>query len=56
MAVAREETISYFVERYGLMLEENLDDYVGNFDKYKQWPKNAPLLAKKGGFCTTWER
>ena len=34
MTAAREETIGYFVEQYRLMLEENLDDYVSNFDSY----------------------
>jgi hypothetical protein len=31
---ARGKTIEYFVEQYRLMLEENLDDYIGNFDRY----------------------
>ena len=30
----RQETIEYFVEQYRSMLEENLDDYIKNFDKY----------------------
>ena len=34
MAAARDETVAYFVEQYRLMFEENLDDYIGNFDKY----------------------
>ncbi len=34
MAQAREETLAYFVEQYRLMLEENLDDYIANFDRY----------------------
>jgi len=34
MANAREETLEYFCEQYRLMLEENLDDYIKNFDKY----------------------
>lgn len=35
MAKAREETVKYFVEQYQIMLEENLDDYIHNFDQYK---------------------
>ena len=34
MAQARQETITYFLEQYRLMLEENLDDYIEHFDKY----------------------
>jgi hypothetical protein len=34
MAAAREETIQYFMEQYRLMLEENIDDYIDNFEKY----------------------
>lgn len=30
----KEEIIEYFVEEYRKMLDENLDDYVKNFDKY----------------------
>ncbi|MBO6558809.1 MAG: DUF3144 domain-containing protein [Pseudomonadales bacterium] len=36
MAAARQETINYFVAEYRKMLEENLDDYIENFDSYKQ--------------------
>jgi len=36
MAEGREETVKYFVEQYQIMLEENLDDYIRNFDRYKQ--------------------
>lgn len=28
------ETIEYFVAQYRSMLEENLNDYIGNFDRY----------------------
>jgi len=38
MAEAREETVNYFVEQYQAALEENLDDYVRNFDRYRQTP------------------
>jgi hypothetical protein len=30
----REEAIKYFVEQYKKMLEENLDDYIENFEAY----------------------
>ena len=34
MAEAKQETIDYFVEQYREMLEENLDDYIDNFERY----------------------
>ena len=34
MASAREGTIDYYVTQYRKMLEENLDDYIENFNKY----------------------
>ena len=34
MAEARADTIEYFVKQYRLMLEDNLDDYIHNFDRY----------------------
>jgi len=34
MAEAREEMLGYFIEQYRAMLEENLDDYIANFEKY----------------------
>ncbi|HKY47760.1 MAG TPA: DUF3144 domain-containing protein [Acidimicrobiia bacterium] len=34
MAQTRKETIEYFCEQYRLMLEENLEDYIVNFDRY----------------------
>lgn len=34
MAEARQETVDYFVEQYKKMLEDNLDDYIQNFEKY----------------------
>lgn len=40
MAAAKEETLEYFVKQYRAMLEENLDDYIGNFDKYTR-PRDA---------------
>ena len=36
MRSAREETLTYFVTEYKKMLEENLDDYILNFDDYMQ--------------------
>lgn len=38
MAEKRDETVRYFVEQYQLMLEENLDDYIGNFETYLSKP------------------
>jgi len=34
MAARRDENIDYFMQEYRLMLEENMDDYIKNFDKY----------------------
>lgn len=34
MAGRREQNIEYFVQQYRLMLEENMDDYIKNFDVY----------------------
>ena len=36
MVAARDETLEYFTKQYRAMLEENLDDYIGNFRKYMQ--------------------
>ena len=36
MQSSKEETIEYFVAEFKKMLEENLDDYIGNFDEYMQ--------------------
>lgn len=38
MAKARQETIEYFVQQYRLMLEENLDDYIKNFEPNMKRP------------------
>ena len=35
MKKARQETIAFFVAEYEKMLQENLDDYIDHFDKYK---------------------
>jgi hypothetical protein len=37
-AEARDATIDYFVEQYRIMLAENLDDYISNFERYRQAP------------------
>ena len=34
MASAKEETLEYFVTEYKKMLEENLNDYIENFESY----------------------
>lgn len=34
MTAAREEIIEYFSIQYRKMLEENLDNYIANFDKF----------------------
>ncbi len=34
MAEAKQETLEYFVSEYRKMLEENLDDYIENFESY----------------------
>lgn len=34
MAEAKQETLEYFVAEYRKMLEENLDDYIANFESY----------------------
>jgi hypothetical protein len=39
MVGRREETIDYFVTQFRAMLEDNLDDYIRNFDGYMK-PKN----------------
>ena len=36
MKEAKEETIKYFSEEFKKMLEENLDDYIENFETYMQ--------------------
>ena len=39
MAGERDETVRYFTEQYRLMLEENLDDYIKNFETYRAAPQ-----------------
>lgn len=40
MADAKQETIEYFVNEYRKMLEENMDDYISNFEQYMQSREN----------------
>jgi len=39
MSAAREEAIKYFMGQYRQMLEEHLDDYIANFDKFRELAK-----------------
>jgi hypothetical protein len=41
MQSSKEETIEYFVVEFKKMLEENLDDYIENFDEYMQILKGS---------------
>lgn len=36
MASARRQTLDYFLDEYRKMLEENLDDYIQNFENYRE--------------------
>jgi hypothetical protein len=36
LAAAKAETLEYFTRQYRAMLEENLDDYIGNFARHMQ--------------------
>ncbi len=38
----KEKVIAHFTEQYKLMLNENLDDYIKNFDKYMSPAKKSP--------------
>ncbi len=40
MLEGKEETIEYFVNEYRKMLDENLDDYIENFDDYMRVPQD----------------
>ena len=35
MAEEREAMLTYFCDQYRMMLEDNLDDHINNFDRYK---------------------
>ena len=41
MAEAKQETLKYFVTEYKKMLEENLDDYIENFESYMRPDTNT---------------
>lgn len=34
LAAAKQQAVDYFVEEFRLMMEENLTDYIENFDRY----------------------
>jgi len=38
MKSSKEKTLDYFVAEYRKMLEENLDDYINNFESYMHAP------------------
>lgn len=42
MEESRDDMIKYFVEQYRLMLEENVGDYIKNFDSYMQSNNDKP--------------
>jgi hypothetical protein len=46
MAEARAEMIEYFVEQFRLMLEDNLDDYIRNYDRYMNAAQDAGVTPK----------
>jgi hypothetical protein len=39
MLAAKDETVEYFVEQFRSMLKENYDDYIKNFESYRQATK-----------------
>ncbi len=41
MAADRQMTLDYYMNEYRQMLEENLDDYIENFSKYRDLPKET---------------
>ena len=41
MTSARDETVDYFVTEFQKMLEENLDDYIDNFEGYMKAPSKG---------------
>jgi len=40
MLEAKAETLEYFVNEYSKMLEDNLDEYIDNFESYVKLPDN----------------
>lgn len=47
MAASKQETLDYFVAEYRKMLEENLDDYIDNFESYMRSGKRHPTSEAK---------
>lgn len=41
MKASREEIMEYFTAQYRMMLEENLDNYITNFDQFMAIAKEA---------------
>jgi hypothetical protein len=41
LAEQREKSLDYFVGQYRIMLEDNLDDYIRNFDRLLAAPPDA---------------
>lgn len=39
MRAKKDETLEYFLAQYKAMLEENLDDYIANFESYMRPPE-----------------
>jgi len=39
LASGRDDILEYFVDQYRMMLTENLDDYIRNFDSYITVPE-----------------
>lgn len=44
LANAKEKTIEYFLTEYRKMLEENLDDYIENFEEYMFTPPESEII------------
>ncbi|MEJ2694529.1 MAG: DUF3144 domain-containing protein [Candidatus Thiodiazotropha sp.] len=40
MSEAKAETLEYFVNEYSRMLEDNLDEYIANFESYMKMSNN----------------
>ncbi len=41
MAADRQRTLDYYMTEYREMLEENIDDYIENFSKYRDLPEET---------------
>lgn len=41
MASKRDEAVAYFTNQFKLMLEENMDNYIANFDSYMGFQKKS---------------